>query len=132
VTATGPGHREQVGSAADEAARLVEALQGWWHERAPEREPETAAHPPSSSCRYCPVCRLMSTAQTHRPEVMHHLLATAESVVALLRELSRPDDQTGAATDPGARSSSGVRTVTIPVEPDDEPADEPADEPGGH
>jgi hypothetical protein len=70
----------------------------------------------------------MSTAQSRRPEVMHHLLVTAESVVALLRELSKPDEAGPAAPDPAARQGSGVRTVTIPVEPDDEPADEP----GGH
>ncbi|WP_426560836.1 hypothetical protein ACPPVT_12895 [Angustibacter sp. McL0619] len=134
MTAPGAGDREQVGSAADEAARLVDALQGWWREREPERDPDpnreatTAAHEPSSSCRYCPLCRLMSTAQSRRPELMHHLLVTAESVVGLLRELSRPDEAETATPDPAAQQGAGVRTVSIPVEPDDEPADEP----GGH
>jgi hypothetical protein len=138
VSPADQGPREPVGSAADEAARLVEAFQGWWHERDRDRaepgegsETRGAAHEPSAGCRYCPLCRLMSTAQARRPEVLHHLLTTAESVVALLRELSRPDDTAPPSADPDAGRRPGVRTVTIAVEPDDEPGREPADEPGG-
>ncbi|MFC6006352.1 hypothetical protein [Angustibacter luteus] len=143
MTASDGPQREPVGSAADEAARLVDAFQGWWHERAgepgqPSAEPAAGAdgaagpagptaHDPASPCRYCPWCRLVSSAQTVRPEVVQHLLATAESVVGLLRELSRDVSAARtdpAAPDPAAESGPGVRTVTIPVEPDDEP--------GGH
>jgi hypothetical protein len=143
VTPADHRQREPVGSAAEEAARLVEAFQGWWHERPqPESdtaegasrpaEPDPAEHQPSATCRYCPLCRLMSTAQARRPEVLHHLLATAEAVAALLRELSRPDETGASPADPGAGRRPDVRTVTIPVEPDDGPGREPADEPGGH
>ncbi len=139
--------REPVGSAAEEAARLVEAFQGWWTGReaadgagadpasAPDAQPRSEPsseppsesldpeagrpHPASSTCRYCPWCRALATAQAVRPEVVEHLLSAAESVAAALRELSR---DVAAARDPSgdaAPHTAPTRTVTIPVEPDD-------------
>ncbi|WP_460460460.1 hypothetical protein [Angustibacter peucedani] len=154
--------REPVGTAADEAARLVEAVSGWWagqqaapgpdepttHEHHADHadharaagEPETAGQP--SVCRYCPWCRALAAAQQVRPEVVEHLLGAAEQFAAALRELSHDLAARGAAgpPTPGAHDPSSrdadhpapragaARTVTIPVEPDEDEQDDVRDQ----
>ncbi len=137
---------QQVGSAAEEAARLVEAVSGWWtaqqaahapdDEGAGDQRPgddrrrgDDAGEPAASSeeqpgtCRYCPWCRAVAAVQQVRPEVVEQLLGAAESFAAGLRELSR--DLSGASApsrpaDHAATRRGAPRTVSIPVEPDDE------------
>lgn len=125
--------REPLGSAAEEAARLAEAVHAWWTERsaddasAPSAGSAAAGPAPSSgSCRYCPLCRGVAAVHALRPEVLAHLVTAAESVAAALRELAREDIPAGR---PHADRPTGgqhrPRSVRIPVD-DGEPAAGPA------
>ena len=153
VVVSTPGS-PSVGSAAEEAARLVQTLHEMWTERAPGVDDDTG-HPGEATgeatgetagettgettgepggtfpCRYCPWCRFLGSAQSLRPELVQQVLATAESVVALLRELARPDVHDATPPPPGSPSSERVRTVTIPVESEDA-EQQRNDQPGGH
>jgi len=141
---------EPLGTAAQEAARLVESLSGWWREgghaddqQADDQRAEggasvdgdaSAGRASSARCRYCPWCRAVSATQHVRPEVLQHLVAAAESFAEALRELSRPTADGAAHDDPRCPASGhddrrppGPRTVTISVEPDDRDADHRGD-----
>lgn len=107
---------EPLGSAGEEAARLLEALGGWW-----SQEQRGSADAPTT-CRNCPWCRAVAAARAVRPEVAEHLLGAAESLAAALRELSRGSGAAAAPSRPASRpgpDGRAARTVTIPVEPDD-------------
>ncbi len=138
------GAREPVGSAADEAARLADALQAWWarrdHDGTEQHDEQRADHSDEhgdeqrdehadehadehghepgepSACRYCPLCRGISVAQSLRPEVVQHLLSAAESLAAALRELARDDEPGRPHPGPASARTSSPRTVPIPVD----------------
>ena len=85
--------REPVGSVAEEAVKLLGALQGWAKENA--QDASGAAAGASSifatfhehianggeECRYCPVCQLISVAREVSPEVKQHLSSAAASLL---------------------------------------------------
>ena len=80
------GAESPVGSAAEEAARLFEAVQEW------ARKASTATGglgehiaTGSAECRLCPVCQLISVLRETRPEVAVHLAEAAGSLLAALR-----------------------------------------------
>lgn len=97
---------EPVGSVAEEAVKLLGALQGWAKENA--QDASSAAAGASSmftafnehiatggeECRYCPVCQLISVAREVSPEVKQHLSsATASLLQAVVAALaSRGED----------------------------------------
>jgi hypothetical protein len=84
---------DAVGSVAEEAAKLLGALQDWASESGPESA--TAAAGAASAfnsinehiategedCKYCPVCQLISVARRTSPEVKHHLGTAASSLL---------------------------------------------------
>lgn len=90
------GH-EDVGSLSEEAARLVEALSGWARTQgtgaaanaagaaqglaAAFRDGADHIATGDDSCRYCPICQLISAVKDTRPEVKLHLAAAASSLV---------------------------------------------------
>jgi len=83
---------EAVGSVAEEAAKLLGALQDWAKE---EQESATAAAGAASAfrslnehiaaesedCKYCPVCKLISIVRRTSPEVKQHLTAATTSLL---------------------------------------------------
>src|SRR5262245_14487687 len=99
---------EPVGSLAEEAAKLIAALQGWASGRGEPGSPPPAAEsderdddeaaassdaarlaaeheqgthdPLSAECRYCPLCRLARLAKAATPEVREHLGNAAMSL----------------------------------------------------
>jgi hypothetical protein len=81
-----------------EAARLIDAL-SW----------DSPAHT-GPECRICPICRLLATLRELHPEIVEHLAAAAEELLAAVREFagaSRPsprrdDAAFGGAGDDGA------------------------------
>jgi len=82
------------GPLAAEAARLVQALQGWAATGRPEAtgsQPEGLgdgpAHVPGGDCRICPLCQLAAMLRETRPEVYAHLAVAGESLLAAVREL---------------------------------------------
>jgi hypothetical protein len=84
---------EPVGSVGEEAAKLLQALQGWAKETSPEYVGVTTAaadklkdineHIASggSDCQYCPVCQAISLVRRTSPEVKAHLADAASSLL---------------------------------------------------
>ena len=83
---------DPVGSLAEEAAKLIAALQGWTHEMR-GREPEEHHHEHdghdelSAECRYCPLCNLARFARAATPEVRDHLASAGLSLALAFKEL---------------------------------------------
>ena len=84
---TGPGG-PQVGSAAQEAARLFAAVEDW--ARARGTLPADGHGTPGSTCGVCPVCSGIALLRDVRPETVEHLLDAAASVVAAVRSAVVP------------------------------------------
>lgn len=72
-----------VGSAAEEAARLLAAAEQWVRARAGGHLDGLATGAPE--CTVCPVCQGISAVRQVRPETVEHLLDAAASLVAALR-----------------------------------------------
>lgn len=69
------------GSVAEEAARLLDAMQRWVGERHLGEHVATGG----LECRLCPLCRLIAVAKGARPEVVAHLAAASSELLAALR-----------------------------------------------
>lgn len=83
-----PGNRrvspvEELGSAAEEAAKLFEALGEWASTRASAASGHIATGSPE--CSLCPICQAIRALRLARPEVMHHLGEVVGSLVAGVR-----------------------------------------------
>ena len=63
---------EAVGSAAEEAARLLSAVEGWARTRLDSEHLATGG----AECLACPVCQAISAARQVKPETVDHLLAS--------------------------------------------------------
>jgi hypothetical protein len=86
-----------VGSVAEEAAKLLHALQDWAKESGSEyagaaasaaESAASAVHgidehiaTGSAECTYCPVCRVISAVRDTSPEVRQHLTTAATSLM---------------------------------------------------
>ena len=77
--------RHDVGSAAEEAARLFAAVEEWARTRASTLLDEEHLATGSAECRVCPVCQAVGALRHVRPEAVEHLLDAAASFVAALR-----------------------------------------------
>ena len=82
----------QLGTAAQEAARLFAAVEDWARTRgeayaAGSGAASAGAHagPASATCGVCPVCTGIALLRDVRPETVEHLLDAAASVVAAVR-----------------------------------------------
>ena len=72
---------EPLGSAADEAARLLDAVRRWID----DRTPGTVEASPSAECRYCPFCQVAGALRQGQPEVFEHMSHAMESLIAAVR-----------------------------------------------
>jgi hypothetical protein len=72
-----------VGSAAEEAARLIAALQEWAGRAMSAVDGHIATG--SEECRLCPICQGISLLRTANPEAFGHLSDAAASLTAALR-----------------------------------------------
>lgn len=93
---------ETVGSAAEEAARLLAAAQEWARARFDHEHLATG----SVECQVCPVCQTVAALRQVRPEAVEHLLDAAASFVAALRSTVPP---------PTADRPKGARVQHIDV-----------------
>ena len=100
-------HRSSdVGSAAEEAARLFAALEDWARTRATALLDSEHLATGSPECRVCPVCQAVGALRHVRPEAVEHLLDAAASLVAALR---------ATATTPSDEPPRGPRVEHIDV-----------------
>ncbi len=74
---------ETVGSAAEEAARLLSAAEQWL--RARTVLPVEGISTGAPECSVCPICQGISAVRHVRPETVEHLLDATASFVAALR-----------------------------------------------
>lgn len=96
---------EPVGSAAEEAARLLAAAQEWVRSRAGGHLDGLATGAPE--CTVCPLCQGIAAVRGVRPETVEHLLDAAASFVAALRT-------TVSAPAPGDRAPRpGVQHIDV-------------------
>lgn len=83
----------QVGSAAEEAARLFAAVEDWARNRASGLLDSGHLATGSAECQVCPLCQAVGAVRHVRPEAVEHLLDAAASFVAALRASApAPDD----------------------------------------
>jgi hypothetical protein len=97
----------EVGSAADEAARLFAAMEDWARTRAGHLFDEEHLATGSPECQFCPVCQGIGVLRHVKPEAVEHLLDAAASFVAALRVAV-----TTPATD-GSRRTPSVQRIDI-------------------
>lgn len=107
----GPGDRDdgdpdEVGSLADETAKLLGALSGWARDHAGdlgEHVTGLAGHAAAFAsdvddhiatgapeCTYCPICRTVHVVRSLSPEVRTHLTAAAGSLAQAMAALMAP------------------------------------------
>jgi hypothetical protein len=81
------------GAAAEEAAKLVDALGQWLAARAATRPSgpvdlgylNTHIATGSAECKLCPLCQVISLLRTSSPELAHRLDEAVEALLALAR-----------------------------------------------
>jgi hypothetical protein len=92
-----PDDGQEVGSVAEEAARLVGALSDWARDQGTDlgqgfagvaahlartlREVDEHLATGAAECAYCPVCRTVHALRRTSPEVRDHLTSAASSLV---------------------------------------------------
>jgi hypothetical protein len=124
---------EQVGSVADEAAKLFGALSDWArdhgsdlsgglsgfasHAAASAREVNDHIATGGAECTYCPICRTVHAVRTASPEVRTHLAVAAASLMqaaAGLLATAVPDEHRAAAA-----RGDGFEHIDLDADPDE-------------
>jgi hypothetical protein len=127
--------REPVGSVAEEAAKLLHAVQDWAEQSGGDYADATASVAAGAArrlhdvdehlatggqdCTYCPVCQVIGAVRGTSPEVKQHLAAAATSLmqaVAAVMTTPVPDQPTGR---PGP-SAEKIRTEKIDITDEEE------------
>ncbi len=93
ASSSGPTGTDAFGSAAEEAARLVDAIGQWLAARSAARPPgpidlshlETHVATGAAECTFCPLCQLISLVRSSSPELTHRLDEAMEALLALAR-----------------------------------------------
>ena len=75
---------EALGSAAQEASRLVDSLREWLESRGVAEAPIATG---SAECRACPICIALSAVRDYHPEVVEQLGKAADALVGAARSL---------------------------------------------
>jgi hypothetical protein len=132
VAVTVTGARDgSTGTLAEEALRLIEALGviagaqggGDAHSHSGEGRSSWAEAGGAAECRACPVCRLVAAVRHLRPEVLAHLVAAGEELLAAARELAASTAPAGpppsssspsSGPEPSAGFSAGSRPPARP------------------
>ena len=95
-----------VGSAAEEAARLLEELGAWAGKHTGHSPLGGLPRLDGPECRVCPVCQLLAAVRTVRPEVLDHLAVATTALRAAVRELVGHDAD-------GSSRSPDVETIPV-------------------
>jgi hypothetical protein len=94
-----------VGTVAEEAAKLLGALSGWAKDATHELEDHLATGAPE--CTYCPICRTVHAVRQLSPEVKEQLAGAATSALQALAGLV---SATGSA---GSAPTGGVEHIDL-------------------
>jgi hypothetical protein len=107
------GDREepQVGSVAEEAAKLLGALSDWARDAAHDVDAHLATG--SAECTVCPICRTVHAVRELSPEVKAQLASAATSLMHAAAQLMAT-----AVPDQGSRG--GVEHIDLDDGPDDD------------
>lgn len=97
---------ERVGSAAEEAVKLLGAAEQWARARAGRLLDDEHLATGSPECTTCPLCQAVGTLRHVRPETVEHLLDAAASLVAALQAAVVPPD-------PAPRRGPGVERIDV-------------------
>lgn len=82
-----------VGSAAEEAAKLFAAMEDWARQKAGHLMDEEHVATGAPECQFCPVCQGIGLLRHVRPEAVEHFLDAAASFVAALKTaVATPDE----------------------------------------
>ena len=119
---TGHDDREPVGSAREEAARLLEALTAWASgslgtpgsafSAVRDHLGAEGIATGAPECRLCPVCQAIAALRGLRPEVLEHLLDAGGSLLAAVRAgLETPPGTKAGAPGGGAPGGAGPGRV---------------------
>lgn len=112
----------EVGSAADEAARLADALGDWFRSAATgSSQSPTSDHDPLT-CRVCPICRGIAAVRAVQPEVIEHLATAADALAAALREWRARQPESADRGRPTYRDRPETVHIDIDIDDDDEGA----------
>jgi hypothetical protein len=95
VNETTGGPEEQIGSVADEAAKLFGALSDW------ARDANGHIDTGAEECTFCPICRTVHVVRLASPEVRTHLAMAAanlmQAAAGILAAASSEDPRAGGA-----------------------------------
>ncbi len=98
-----------VGSAAEEAAKLFAAMEDWTRRKAGHLLDAEHVATGTPECQFCPVCQGIGALRHVRPEAVEHLLdATASFVAALKSALAGPSPSA-----PDGHRPPGVQHIDI-------------------
>ena len=97
-----------VGTAAEEAAKLFAVMEDWARKKAGHVLDEEHVATGSRECQMCPVCQGIGVLRHVRPEAVEHMLDAAASFVAALKTaVSTPDP------DEPARRATKVQHIAV-------------------
>ena len=121
---TAPGS-DPVGSVAEEAAKLLGALQGWTSGGAGDPASRAAGllhdvnehiATGAAECRYCPLCQVIGAVRDTSPEVKQHLATATTSLLHAATGLL----QARADRDEGSRRTDPVEKIDLDDDIDSE------------
>ena len=119
--------REQIGSVAEEAAKLFSALR---RDDRHEHEGTQGQHRLGPECQWCPLCQLMYLVRHSGPETVEQLASAASGVLGSLRSLldaAAESARAKAAED--RRRESEATDEALDDEAAESTLEEPADKP---
>lgn len=90
-----------VGSAAEEAVRLLTAAEQWARNRAAHLLDDEHLATGSAACTTCPLCQAVGAVRHVRPETVEHLLDAAASLAAALKVTLAPPAPPARPAGPG-------------------------------
>lgn len=98
-----------VGTAAEEAAKLFAALEDWTRRHAGRLVDDEHLATGSPPCQVCPICQGVGVLRHVRPEVVEHLLDATASVVAAIKAAVTP----APGSEPPAPRPSPVQRIDV-------------------
>lgn len=133
---------EQVGTVADEAARLLESLRRSAADAAPTDTAPATATPPDGTprpegddsagpgcsdpfCQWCPLCRTAAVVRSLSPETLARLADLAGVAAAVLTDLASARGRDAPAPTTAPDDDRAGRSRPIPVRDADDPQEDP-------